>query len=29
MPKIFNEILHEWVDVPEKPKRIASLPFSC
>jgi len=25
MPKIFNEILREWVDVPAKPERIASL----
>lgn len=25
MIKIFNEILHEWMDIPEKPKRIASL----
>ncbi|KXB02854.1 hypothetical protein AKJ43_00345 [candidate division MSBL1 archaeon SCGC-AAA261D19] len=25
MSEIFNEILHEWVDIPEDPKRIASL----
>lgn len=28
MSKIFNEILREWVDIPEKPKRIASLSSS-
>ena len=25
MPQMFNEILREWVDIPERPKRIASL----
>jgi ABC-type Fe3+-hydroxamate transport system substrate-binding protein len=25
LPKIFNEILNQWVYLPEKPKRIVSL----